>query len=93
MGHPNLPATEDLRILLVTENTLLATLLCSQFRDAGGLSVNILAPGAIEERGLEKIDRGTALLLDSNAFNRLFPHALRCHRAECSYRDCRADQS
>ena len=72
MDHPNLPATDDLRILLVTENTLLATLLCGQFRDAGGLSVSILAPAAIEERGLEKIDRGTALLLDSNAFNRLY---------------------
>jgi DNA-binding NarL/FixJ family response regulator len=72
MDHPNLPAADDLKILLVTENTLLASLLCSQFRDAGGLSVNIMAPGAIEERGLEKIDRGTALLLDTNAFNRLY---------------------
>ena len=36
MDHPNLPATDDLRILLVTENTLLASLLSGQFRDAGG---------------------------------------------------------
>ena len=72
MDHPNLPAAEDLRILLVTENTLLGTLLSGQFRDAGGLSVSITAPGLIEERGLEKIDRGTALLLDSSAFNRLY---------------------
>lgn len=72
MDHPNLPAVEDLKILLVTDNTLLATLLCSQFRDTGGLSINIAAPGAFEERGLEKLDRGTALLLDANAFNRLY---------------------
>jgi hypothetical protein len=72
MDHPNLPAAEDIKILLVTENTLLGTLLSSQFREAGGLSVQITAPGAIEERGLEKIDRGTALLLDSNSFNRLY---------------------
>jgi DNA-binding NarL/FixJ family response regulator len=72
MDHPSLPAMDDLRILLVTENTLLASLLCSQFREAGGPSVSIVAPGAIEERGLEKLDRGTALLLDTNAFNRLY---------------------
>jgi DNA-binding NarL/FixJ family response regulator len=72
MDHPNLPAAEDIKILLVTENTLLGTLLSSQFREAGGLSVQITAPGAIEERGLEKIDRGTALLLDSHSFNRLY---------------------
>ena len=72
MDHPSLPAMDDLRILLVTENTLLASLLCSQFREAGGPSVSIVAPGAIEERGLEKLDRGTALQLDTNAFNRLY---------------------
>jgi DNA-binding NarL/FixJ family response regulator len=72
MDHPSLPAMDDLRILLVTENTLLASLLCSQFREAGGPSVSIVATGAIEERGLEKLDRGTALLLDTNAFNRLY---------------------
>jgi len=72
MDHPTSPATDDPRILLVTENTLLATLLCSQFRDAGGLSVSIVAPAVIEERGLERVERGTALLLDTNAFNRLY---------------------
>ncbi|MCE2739378.1 MAG: response regulator transcription factor [Cereibacter sp.] len=72
MDPPNLPATEDLKILLVTDNTLLGALLSGQFREDGGLSIQITAPGLIEERGLEKIERGTALLLDSNAFNRLY---------------------
>ncbi len=72
MDPPNLPATEDLKILLVTDNTLLGALLSGQFREDGGLSIQITAPGLIEERGLEKIERGTALILDSNAFNRLY---------------------
>jgi DNA-binding NarL/FixJ family response regulator len=72
MDHQSLPATEDLRIILVTENTLLGALLSDRFREEGGLSVQIMAPGLIEERGLEKLERGTALLLDSNAFNRLY---------------------
>lgn len=71
MDHHNLSATEDFRLLLVTENTLLGSLLSARFRDAGGLSVQVVAPSALEERGIEKIERGTALLLDSHSFNRL----------------------
>jgi DNA-binding NarL/FixJ family response regulator len=72
MDHPNLPAAEDLKIILVTENTLLGALLSAQIRDYGRPSVQITAPGSIEERGLEKLERGTALLLDSSAFHRLY---------------------
>ena len=72
MDHPNLPAAEDIKIILIADNILLGALLSGQFRDVGGLPVQITALGPIEERGLEKIERGTALLLDSNAFHRLF---------------------
>lgn len=72
MDQPNLPAAEDLKIVLVTDNRLLGALLSGQFRDDSGLSIQITAPGLMEERGLEKIERGTALLLDPSAFNRLY---------------------
>lgn len=72
MDQPNLPAAEDLKIVLVTDNRLLGALLSGQFRKDSGLSIQITAPGLMDEGGLEKIERGTALLLDPNAFNRLY---------------------
>lgn len=72
MDHPNHAPTEDIRLLLVTDNTLLGTLLATQFGGSGGLAMQIASPSALEERGVERVDRGMALLLDSPAFNRLF---------------------
>jgi two-component system, NarL family, nitrate/nitrite response regulator NarL len=72
MDHPTTPAGEDLRILLVTDNTLLGTLLSAQFKETGGLNVQVAGPTLIDERGLEKVERGTALLMDYNAFNLLY---------------------
>jgi DNA-binding NarL/FixJ family response regulator len=72
MDLPNPVPTEDFRLILVTDNTLLGSLLSSQLREIGGLSVQVASPAALEERGIERIEKGTALLLDSSAFNRLF---------------------
>jgi len=72
MDHPNPSQAEDIRLILVTDNTLLGSLLSSQLREIGGLSVQVASPAALEERGVERIEKGTTLLLDSSAFNRLF---------------------
>lgn len=71
MDHHNAPMTECFRLLLITDNTLLGSLLSTQFREAGGLSVQVVVPATLEDRAYEKIERGTALLLDTHSFNRL----------------------
>jgi DNA-binding NarL/FixJ family response regulator len=71
MGHASLAAVEGVPILLITDNTLLGTLLSAQIRGSGELLVQVISPSAMEERGVDRVERGTALLFDSSAFTRL----------------------
>jgi len=71
MDHQN-PASEGFRLLLITDNTLLGSLLSTQCREVCGLSVQVASPSMLEDRVHDRIERGTALLLDTHSFNQLY---------------------